>query len=251
MPAPAMPLTLLPPSPVRFPPPEQALDEPNGLLAVGGALTLEWLLAAYREGIFPWFNDDREPILWWSPDPRAVLAPGAMRVSRSLARRIRTGGFRLSFDTAFARVMAGCAGPRIVQGRRKHGTWITPAMRAAYRHLHEAGYAHSIEVWQGDELAGGLYGVSLGRLFFAESMFSSERDASKIALHALARQVERWGFDLIDCQVMNPHLETLGVTTMPRAAFLQHVRRNDLGATRRGAWQLDADLAHPGAAQVR
>lgn len=246
-----MPLALLPPGPVRFPPPEQALDDPNGLLAAGGALSLDWLLGAYGQGIFPWFNDDREPILWWSPDPRAVLAPDALKVSRSLAKRIRNGGFRLGFDTAFGEVTGGCAEPRIAQGQRTRGTWITPAMRAAYQRLHEAGYAHSVEVWQGDDLAGGLYGVSLGRLFFGESMFSRERDASKIALYALARQVERWGFDLIDCQVMNPHLQTLGVTEMPRAVFLEHVRRNDLSATRRGAWQMDHDLAHPGAPRER
>lgn len=238
-----MALSILPPYPVRFPRPESALDEPNGLLAIGGALTVDWLLAAYRRGIFPWFNDDREPVLWWSPDPRAVLLPGGFRVSRSLHKRIRNSGFRITLDTAFAEVMAGCAAPRVAQGRRAPGTWITPGMRAAYERLHLAGYAHSIEVWQGDTLAGGLYGVSLGTLFFGESMFTRERDASKIALYTLARQLERWDFDLIDCQVMNPHLERLGVTELRRPRFLEYVRRNDERRTRHGRWMLDADLA--------
>jgi len=228
---------------VRFPPPEDALENPNGLLAVGGGLTVEWLLAAYASGIFPWFNDDREPILWWSPEPRAVFVPGAFRVRRSLAKRLRNSGFRLSLDTVFADVMAGCAAPREARGQRVSGTWITPAVRAAYHRLHLAGYAHSIEVWRGERLVGGVYGVALGRLFFGESMFTRERDASKVALYTLIRQLERWGFDLLDCQVMNPHLESLGATDMPRAQFLRYVRRNDLAATRRGAWQLDADLS--------
>lgn len=238
-----MAIPLLPPHPIRFPPPETALDEPNGLVAAGGALTTDWLLAAYRRGIFPWFNDDREPILWWSPDPRAVLLPGALIVHRSLAKRIRNGGFRLSFDTAFAEVVAGCAAPRPARDGGVSSTWITPAMQRAYLALHEAGYAHSVEVWDGNELAGGLYGVSLGGLFFGESMFTRARDASKIALYVLARQVERWSFELIDCQVMNPHLGRLGVREMRRARFLDYVRRTDMTRTRRGHWQLDADLA--------
>jgi leucyl/phenylalanyl-tRNA---protein transferase len=240
-----VPITILPPRPVQFPSPERALTEPNGLLAVGGALTVPWLLAAYERGIFPWFNDDREPILWWSPDPRAVLLPGRLKIRRSLAKRLRNGGFRVSLDEAFARVTAGCAAPRSIEGQRVRGTWITPAMQAAYLRLHEAGYAHSVEVWDGDALAGGLYGVSLGRLFFGESMFTRERDASKVALCVLARQVERWGFELIDCQVMNPHLESLGVVELPRSEFLTCVRANDLAATRRGPWRLDPDLAGP------
>lgn len=238
-----MALSILPAYPVRFPRPEMALDEPNGLLAVGGRLTVDWLLAAYTRGIFPWFNDDREPILWWSPDPRAVLLRGAFKVSRSLARRIRNAGFQMTLDTAFAEVTAGCAAPRAARGDHPPGTWITPGMRAAYQRLHEAGFAHSMEVWHAGGLAGGLYGISLGSLFFAESMFTCERDASKVALYTLARQVERWGFDLIDCQVMNPHLERLGVTEMPRSRFLRYVRGTDLAHTRRGRWQLDPDLS--------
>jgi leucyl/phenylalanyl-tRNA--protein transferase len=219
------------------------LTDPNGLLAVGGALTVEWLLAAYSQGIFPWFNDDREPILWWSPDPRAVLRPGEFRLRRSLAKRIRNGGFQVTLDTAFDRIVTGCAAPRPGANGRSTGTWITPAMQAAYRRLHDAGYAHSVEAWLDGELAGGLYGVSLGGLFFGESMFTREPDASKVAFHALVRQVERWGFELIDCQVMNPHLERLGVSPMPRAEFLRYVRTNDATRTRRGRWTLDRDLA--------
>jgi leucyl/phenylalanyl-tRNA--protein transferase len=240
-----MTLAVLPPYPVRFPRPETALRNPNGLLAAGGRLTTEWLLAAYASGIFPWFDDDRDPVLWWSPDPRAVLVPQSMHVTRRLERRFRTSGFSVTFDRGFDAVTAGCAAPRASRGDTRPGTWITPAMRAAYLELHRAGYAHSVEVWRGTHLVGGLYGVSLGTLFFAESMFSRESDASKIALLSLARQVERWGFHLIDCQVMNPHLERLGVSTMPRQRFLEYVRRNDRTRTRKGAWTLDSDLAGP------
>ena len=167
-------LPILSPHYVGFPHPETALDEPNGLLAAGGDLTPEWLLAAYSTGIFPWFNDDADAILWWSPDPRAVLPTDGLKVSRSLGKRIRNGGFTISADRAFAQVLEACAGPR----PGATGTWITPAMRQGYQALHELGYAHSIEVWQKQALVGGLYGLSLGRMFFGESMFSRERDAS-------------------------------------------------------------------------
>lgn len=224
---------------VAFPDPSCALDDPNGLLAAGGDLTPEWLLSAYAEGIFPWFNDDRGPVLWWSPDPRAVLPPAALKVSRSLAKRIRNAGFHVTLDEAFAAVVAGCAAPRQDDG----GTWITPRMQRAYENLHRLGYAHSVDVWLDGELSGGLYGVSLGRMFFGESMFSMARDASKVALYHLARQLERWGFILIDCQVMNEHLRSLGVREMARREFLDHVRGNDLGATRRGPWRLETSDA--------
>jgi leucyl/phenylalanyl-tRNA---protein transferase len=226
------------PSVVAFPPVESALQEPNGLLAVGGALTPEWLLAAYQRGIFPWFSDDREPILWWSPDPRAVLEPGALRVSRSLRKRLRTAGFRYSLDQAFDDVVAACAGPRPTGP----GTWITPRMRSAYGRLHRLGYAHSVEVWLDGRLVGGVYGVSLGTVFFGESMFHRERDASKAALYTLVRQVERWDFILIDCQVMNPHLESLGATEIDRRTFVARLQQNDLARTRCGTWVLDDDL---------
>jgi leucyl/phenylalanyl-tRNA---protein transferase len=202
------------PSASFFPPVESALTDPNGLLAMGGDLSLERLLDAYRHGIFPWFNPG-EPILWWSPDPRMVLVPGDIRVTRSLAKRIRNGGFELRVDTAFAEVMRGCAALR----EDAFGTWISPAMIAAYTRLFDAGYAHSIETWRDGVLVGGLYGVAIGRMFYGESMFSREPDASKVALVQLARQLQQWEFGLIDCQMETPHLASLGARTMPRATF--------------------------------
>lgn len=228
-------VVLLAPDDVGFPDPERALDEPNGLLAVGGALTPDWLLSAYAEGIFPWYDNDDGPILWWSPDPRAVVAPGGLHVSRSLAKRIRNCDFTVTMDNSFSEVVTQCAAPR----RSGQGTWITPRMQGAYTQLHRLGYAHSVEVWMGERLVGGLYGVSLGLMFFAESMFFRERDASKVALQHLSWQLERWQFSLIDCQVMNEHLRSLGVGEMPRSMFLKLVRGNDLQATRRGAWRME------------
>ena len=181
-------------STIGFPPGDQALDDPSGLLAIGGELTADWLMEAYRCGVFPWFEDDLGPILWWCPDPRAVLHPNNLKVSRSLSKRIRNSGFQVTMDSAFERVIQGCAGQRATGG----GTWITPQMANGYAELHTNGYAHSVEVWDGGRLVGGLYGVSLGRMFFGESMFSLERDASKIALYHLARQLEEWEFKLID-----------------------------------------------------
>jgi leucyl/phenylalanyl-tRNA--protein transferase len=198
-----------------FPPVETALAEPNGLLAMGGDLSLPRLLDAYRHGIFPWFNPG-EAILWWSPDPRMVLVPGAMRATRSLAKRARNGGFELRVDTAFSEVMRACAAPREADG----GTWISPAMVAAYRRLFDAGYAHSVESWRDGKLVGGLYGVAMGRMFFGESMFSREADASKVALLRLCRQLARWDFGLIDCQMETAHLASLGAQPVPRAQFV-------------------------------
>ena len=197
-----------------FPPVETALAEPNGLLAMGGDLAPERLLDAYRHGIFPWFNPD-EPILWWSPDPRMVLVPREVRVTRSLAKRLKNAGFELRLDTAFVDVMRACGAPR----PGACGTWISPQMVAAYTRLHRLGYAHSIETWHDGELVGGLYGVAIGRMFFGESMFSRMPDASKVALVRLARQLDRWGFGLIDCQMETAHLASMGARTMPRAAF--------------------------------
>lgn len=228
---------LLDPRRPVFPSPEKALQQPNGLLAVGGDLTLKWLLAAYQNGIFPWFDDDRGPILWWSPDPRAVLFPAELRVSRRLARRMRSGGFTVTLDTAFNAVVKGCAAPRA--GSR--GTWITPRMQRAYQRLHRHGYAHSCEVWLDGALVGGVYGVSLGGMFFGESMFFREPDASKIALVTLVRQIERWGFSLLDCQVMNPHLGRLGAREIPRREFLDRLAANASVSTRRGPWALEPD----------
>ncbi|HUX30389.1 MAG: leucyl/phenylalanyl-tRNA--protein transferase [Thiobacillus sp.] len=197
-----------------FPPAETALREPNGLLAMGGDLSPARLLDAYRHGIFPWFNPG-DPILWWSPDPRMVLVPCEVRVTRSLARRLRNSGFEMRVDTAFTEVMRACAAPR----ERETGTWISPAMVAAYSRLFDAGYAHSVETWHDGRLVGGLYGVAIGRMFYGESMFSREPDASKVALVRLARQLQQWDFGLIDCQMETPHLASLGARAMPRAMF--------------------------------
>ena len=202
-----------------FPPVDVALREPNGLLAAGGDLSAERLLAAYAEGIFPWFGED-DPILWWSPDPRRVLNVNEVHVSRSLSKVIRGGRFRITLDTAFADVVRGCA-----EARRDHeGTWITPEMEAAYLQMAGLGHAHSVEAWQGDTLVGGLYGVAVGRMFFGESMFTRASDASKVALVHLARQFEKWGVPMIDCQMSTPHLASLGARDIPRSDFLREVR---------------------------
>jgi len=226
---------VLKPGAVAFPPPEQALTEPNGLLAIGGELTPELLLTAYAQGIFPWFNDERGPILWWSPDPRAVIEPDGLKISRSLRRRLTRGELHVTLDRAFGEVVAGCAAPRDIGG----GTWITSSIQRAYGELHQLGFAHSAETWLGEQLVGGLYGVSIGRMFFGESMFSRVTDASKVAIARLARQLSNWGFELIDCQIMNPHLHSLGALEMPRREFLARLRNNPTVTTRRGIWQLD------------
>jgi leucyl/phenylalanyl-tRNA--protein transferase len=197
------------PGPVRF-------DE-HGLVAVGGDLAPARLLAAYRAGIFPWYGDDT-PILWWSPDPRAVIELDGLHVSRRLARTVRSGRFKVTFDHAFAEVMAGC-------GDREEGTWITPEMHEAYGRLHALGHAHSVEVWHRGELAGGVYGVTIGGMFAGESMFSRVPDASKVALvHLLARLRER-GFTLFDIQYLTPHTARLGGVEMPRAEYLRRLKK--------------------------
>lgn len=205
-------------APSAFPPVEQALQEPNGLLARGGDLSVERLLDAYRHGIFPWFNPG-EPILWWSPDPRMILFPEAVHVSRSLAKRIRHRDFDVRFDTAFGAVMQACAGARRSRQGHHAGTWISAEMVAAYTQLHRQGHAHSAEIWANDVLVGGLYGVSIGRMFFGESMFSHAPDASKLALVHLCRQLQRWGFGMIDCQMETPHLTSMGARLIPRSEF--------------------------------
>ena len=201
-------------TPDAFPPVARALREPNGLLAGGGALTPDWLLAAYRRGIFPWFSDG-DPILWWSPDPRLILRPAEVRVSRSLRKRLARDDFTVRYDTAFDAVVRACAAPRAPGA----GTWIVPAMQLAYSRLHALGWAHSVEVWCDDELAGGLYGIAIGRAFFGESMFSRMRDGSKIALVHLARTLQAAGFGLIDCQMTTAHLLSMGAVEVPRAQF--------------------------------
>jgi leucyl/phenylalanyl-tRNA---protein transferase len=199
----------------RFPPASQALVEPNGLLAAGGDLKPERLLAAYRRGIFPWYEEG-QPILWWSPDPRSVLRPDAVKVSRSLRRSLDKGGFELKIDHAFREVVAACAAPR----RYTDATWITREMAAAYTRLHGLGWAHSFESWRDGELVGGLYGVAIGRVFFGESMFARATDASKVALVRLAAHLQAHDFRLIDCQVASAHVASLGATTVSRADFL-------------------------------
>ena len=219
-----------------FPPVERALTVPNGLLAAGGELTAQRLLQAYRSGIFPWFNPG-EPILWWSPNPRMVLIPGEIKISRSLDRILRKGSYEVRCDTAFEQVMRGCA-----TSRADHpGTWIGEDMIAAYCALHQQGYAHSLETWIDGKLAGGLYGISIGRMFYGESMYSDVSNASKIALAHLARQLERWQFGLIDCQMNTPHLATLGAREIPRSEFI--VRLKELvHCAPVSNWQLDPDL---------
>ena len=224
------------PSDLRFLPVEQA--SPDGLLAVGGDLRPERLLEAYRHGIFPWYNED-QPILWWSPDPRTVLFPDKLHISRSLKRSLRPGIFNVTLDRYFREVMQHCAGPR--PQYPDGGTWITAEMLEAYTRLHELGYAHSAEVWQGGELVGGLYGVALGGAFFAESMFTRTSDASKVALVSLVHQLQAWGFRLMDCQQSSPHITALGAEAMPRLDFLNHLTEALLLPERRGHWQFDCN----------
>ena len=201
---------------LRFPPVERASSE--GLLAVGGDLRPERILAAYRHGIFPWYNEG-EPILWWSPDPRAVLFPEKLHLSRSLARRLRSNVFTVTLDTCFRTVMEQCAGPR--PQYPEGGTWITPDMLEAYTRLHGLGYAHSVETWQDGHLVGGLYGLAIGGAFFAESMFTKVDDASKVALATLVRQLHAWNFQLIDCQQASPHVMRFGAEEIPRRDFVR------------------------------
>ena len=219
-----------------FPNTEQALRNPNGLLAAGGDLSSPRLLEAYRHGIFPWFSQG-EPILWWSPDPRMILNTNEIKISRSLAKILRRNEYEVSFDTAFEQVMRACSAPR----RNQPGTWIVEEMISAYIELYRAGYAHSVEVRVNGKLAGGLYGVAIGRMFYGESMFSTISNTSKIALAHLCRQLERWSFKLIDCQMNTAHLASMGAHEIPRIEFI--TRLQDLihcePVTR---WQFDPDL---------
>jgi leucyl/phenylalanyl-tRNA--protein transferase len=224
-----------------FPRVESALRAPNGLLAAGGDLSIPRLLDAYRHGIFPWFNPG-EPILWWSPDPRMVLIPGEFKTSRSLARVLRNGSHEVRIDTAFEQVIRGCAAPRTkYQSSPQGGTWIGEDMIAAYCALHRMGYAHSVEAWKDGKLAGGVYGVSIGRMFYGESMFSDVSNASKIALAHLARQLERWKFGMIDCQMNTPHLASLGAREIPRSEFIASLQEL-VHCEPIAHWQFDPDL---------
>ncbi|MGH8146088.1 MAG: leucyl/phenylalanyl-tRNA--protein transferase [Rhodanobacteraceae bacterium] len=207
-------------APDRFPDPERALADPNGLLAFGGDLSPQRLLSAYTLGIFPWYSEG-DPLLWWSPDPRCVFATDSVHVSRSLARTLRKTGWQWSMNRAFESVMRACAAPRAGQD----GTWITPDMIVAYTNLHLLGHAHSLEIWESDELVGGTYGVAVGRAFSAESMFSRRTDASKVALVMLAKVLHARGCPWIDAQVPNPHLLNMGARTIPRRQFLAGLSR--------------------------
>ena len=204
----------------EFPPVNRAIHSPNGLLAAGGDLSASRLLSAYRQGIFPWFNPG-EPIMWWSPDPRTILIPSKFKASRSLTKILRSDTFEVRFDTAFEQVMRACSTPR----NEQQGTWISEEMIAAYSKLHQLGYAHSVEVWMSEKIVGGLYGVSIGRMFYGESMFSRVSNASKIALAYLAKQLERWQFGMIDCQMHTLHLATLGAHEMPRSEFIVQLQK--------------------------
>ena len=214
-----------------FPPLENALTSPNGLLAAGGDLSASRLLSAYRNGIFPWFNED-EPILWWSPDPRMVLFPDELKISRSLAKLIRKNNYTIQTDTHFVEVMQACAAPR----KDQQGTWIHPEMINAYSELHRLGLAHSVETWIDGALAGGLYGVALGKIFFGESMFSRSPNASKIAFAYLVRQLSKWEFAVIDCQVKTTHLASLGAREIPRHVFRQLLERHIQDVTYGEKW---------------
>lgn len=218
-----------------FPETAQALLEPNGLLAAGGDLSPSRLLSAYQQGIFPWYSED-QPILWWSPDPRCVIYPDQVHYAKSLKKHIRKNPPHLTFDTAFDRVIQHCA-----RLDSESGTWITAEMQAAYAQLHHLGHAHSIEVWHDGELTGGLYGLAIGKAFFGESMFSHQPNASKIAFVALCRQLSRWDYQLIDCQVENSHLLSLGATTIARALFLNQLK-TALGKEVRHTWVFDSDI---------
>jgi leucyl/phenylalanyl-tRNA--protein transferase len=219
--------------PESFPDLIRGTTEPDGLVAVGGDLTPARLLAAYGRGIFPWYEEG-QPVLWWSPDPRAVLLPERIHISRTLRRTLMGKRFQVSVDLAFGAVINACADTRAATG-----TWITPEMRSAYLALHNLGYAHSIEVWQGSDLAGGLYGIALGDVFFGESMFSQVTDASKAALVKLVRLAEDQGITLIDCQVATHHLATLGSQLMPRDEFLGLLRTLSVARGRVGAWRTE------------
>jgi leucyl/phenylalanyl-tRNA--protein transferase len=222
-----------------FPPVELALEEPNGLLAVGGDLSPARLIHAYRHGIFPWFNDD-QPILWWSPDPRAILLPEQLHISRSMRKLLRKSPFAITLDQDFEGVLRACAAPR----RDEAGTWITPDMHQAYLKLHHMGVAHSVEAWQGERLVGGLYGVAIGAVFFGESMFSRVSNASKLAFIHLVRQLQHWGYGCIDCQVSSEHLHSLGAINIRRIEFIRLLRDFIDRKVGSNAWQ-QSDLVSP------
>ncbi len=222
--------------PTHFPNVELALTEPDGLLAVGGDLCIERLCAAYQHGIFPWYSDG-QPILWWSPNPRAILFLDDFVISRSLRKVLRNQNYRVTIDTAFDEVIQNCAQSR----KDSNGTWIVDDMKQAYHELHTAGFAHSVEVWQDGELFGGLYGVSLGGAFFGESMFSRQNNGSKIALAYLVAQLKKWDFGFIDSQVYSEHMGSLGVINIPRKEFIKRLNIETSKPTRMGPWKFSVE----------
>ncbi|MCC4833383.1 leucyl/phenylalanyl-tRNA--protein transferase [Shewanella sp. 1_MG-2023] len=215
----------------HFPDPQQALDEPNGLLAIGGDLSPQRLVEAYYQGIFPWFNDD-DPILWWSPEPRAIFKPKVQPLNKSMKKYLRKTQWRYTINHAFADVIKACSEPRLTQ----QGTWISSDIQEAYIQLHRLGKAHSIEVWDGNELIGGLYGIAVGSVFCGESMFHRQTNASKAAFAMLNQHISRYGFKLIDAQIMNPHLENLGAQACPREDFLLSLRQLRNSVIDNNAW---------------
>lgn len=220
-----------------FPPVTRALREPNGLLAAGADLSVARLTEAYRRGIFPWYGQG-QPLLWWSPNPRMVLFPPELKLSRSLRKRLRRRDYVIRCDSAFDAAVRACAAPRAGQS----GTWITEEMIAAYGALHCQGFAHSVETWIDDDLVGGLYGVALGRMFYGESMFARATDASKIALAHLVKQLARWNFGMIDCQMQTAHLASVGAREIPRAEFTRSLRELVNYPQSPAVWRFDNDL---------
>ena len=220
-----------------FPDVSLALRDPDGLLAIGGDLSIERLLAAYRRGIFPWYSDD-QPILWWSPDPRSIIRPENLIVSKSLSKTLKKQTFKVTFDQAFTDVIVQCAQPR----QKESGTWITDEMTQAYIRLHDAGHAHSVECWQENKLVGGLYGIAIGNVFFGESMFSLVSDASKVAFVYLIKQLQHWGYEMIDCQVQSNHLDSLGAENIPRTVFVHSLEYYCQQPGHDTPWQFDPNL---------
>ncbi len=227
-----------------FPAPSLALSEPNGLLAVGGDLSPNRIVNAYRNGIFPWFSEG-DPILWWSPAPRAVIFPEDLKVSKSLGKTVRKGIYQITLDRAFTKVIEACSQPRAQNGITETGTWITAEMQQAYIDLHQQGFAHSVEAWFEGELVGGLYGLSLGKIFFGESMFTRKSDASKVAFVTLVQQLIKWDFQLIDCQVASSHLSRFGAVDIPRERFMDYLNQYaEPIDNHRNRWQLDDEGVH-------
>ena len=227
-------LTLLDPNQAdqTFPSVTLALSEPDGLLAVGGCLSTQRIINAYSLGIFPWYSNE-DPILWWSPDPRLVIFPEKLHISKSLQKTLRKQHFQISFDTAFSEVIKACAAPRSLET----GTWLTSEMQAAYIRLHHEGYAHSVEAWHDNQLVGGLYGIAVGQVFFGESMFHSKTDASKVAFVSLIQQLSNWGYQLIDCQVHTQHLVKLGAEEITRTHFSSLLQQYHQRKPVSTAWQ--------------